>query len=177
MRRLILAVLMLASAGAAAESHPLSMWQLNGASNRIYLLGSVHLLRERDYPIPSTIYTAYRDADTLIMELDMDDLDPAVTQALVSELGLIEDGRTLMDVMGDELYADVVDGYFARHRVKPGITGWAQVNGWRGETDTSEKIHRRVEHDLFYIENWSVFFDLAILFKTPFALFQTKNAY
>ena len=77
----------------------------------------------------------------------------------------------------DELYADVVDGYFARHRVKPGITGWAQVNGWRGETDTSEKIHRRVEHDLFYIENWSVFFDLAILFKTPFTLFRTKNAY
>ena len=105
MRRLLLAALMLASAGASAESHPLSMWQLNGASNRIYLLGSVHLLREQDYPIPSTIYTAYQDADTLIMELDMDDLDPATTQALVSELGLIEGGRTLMDVMGDDLYA------------------------------------------------------------------------
>ncbi len=105
MRRLILALLMLASAGAVAENHPLPMWQLNGASNRIYLLGSVHLLREQDYPIPSTIYTAYQDADTLIMELDMDDLDPAMTQALVSELGLIEDGRTLMDVMGDDLYA------------------------------------------------------------------------
>ena len=105
MPRLVLALLMLASTGAAAESHPLSMWQLNGASNRIYLLGSVHLLREQDYPIPSTIYTAYQDADTLIMELDMDDLDPAMTQALVGELGLIEDGRTLMDVMGDDLYA------------------------------------------------------------------------
>ena len=85
MQRLILAMLVLAFAGTAAESHPLPMWQLNGASNRIYLLGSVHLLREQDYPIPSTIYTAYGDADTLIMELDMDDLDPAVTQALVSE--------------------------------------------------------------------------------------------
>jgi Undecaprenyl-phosphate glucose phosphotransferase len=77
----------------------------------------------------------------------------------------------------NQLYHDVVDGYFARHKVKPGITGWAQINGWRGETDTSEKIHRRVEHDLYYIDNWSVGFDLYILFRTPLALFATKNAY
>jgi lipopolysaccharide/colanic/teichoic acid biosynthesis glycosyltransferase len=77
----------------------------------------------------------------------------------------------------DRLYDQVVDGYFARHRVKPGITGWAQVNGWRGETDTSEKIQRRVEHDLHYIENWSVFFDLYILALTPFALAKSENAY
>jgi lipopolysaccharide/colanic/teichoic acid biosynthesis glycosyltransferase len=75
------------------------------------------------------------------------------------------------------LYAEAVDGYFARHRVKPGITGWAQINGWRGETDTDEKIQRRVEHDLYYIENWSVLFDLYIVARTPFALFNTKNAY
>jgi Undecaprenyl-phosphate glucose phosphotransferase len=77
----------------------------------------------------------------------------------------------------DRLYDQVVDGYFARHKVKPGITGWAQVNGWRGETNTSEKIQRRVEHDLYYIENWSVFFDLYILARTPFALFDSENAY
>ncbi|QCI68879.1 undecaprenyl-phosphate glucose phosphotransferase [Phreatobacter stygius] len=70
----------------------------------------------------------------------------------------------------DQLYDDVVDGYFARHKVKPGITGWAQVNGWRGETDTQDKIQRRVEHDLYYIENWSVLFDLYILAKTPLSL-------
>lgn len=74
-------------------------------------------------------------------------------------------------------YDDVVDGYFARHKVKPGITGWAQINGWRGETDTEEKIKKRVEHDLFYIENWSVFFDLYILLKTPLSLLNTRNAY
>src|SRR5712691_2225336 len=74
-------------------------------------------------------------------------------------------------------YDEAVDGYFARHRVKPGITGWAQVNGWRGETDTHEKIQRRVEHDLYYIENWSVPFDLYILVKTPLALAKTENAY
>jgi Undecaprenyl-phosphate glucose phosphotransferase len=75
------------------------------------------------------------------------------------------------------LYDEVVDGYFARHRVKPGVTGWAQVNGWRGETDTHEKIQKRVEYDLYYIENWSVLFDLYIVAITPFALLKTENAY
>jgi Undecaprenyl-phosphate glucose phosphotransferase len=77
----------------------------------------------------------------------------------------------------DHLYDDVVDGYFARHRVKPGLTGWAQINGWRGETDTPEKIQKRVEHDLYYIENWSLLFDIYILALTPFVLFKMENAY
>jgi Undecaprenyl-phosphate glucose phosphotransferase len=77
----------------------------------------------------------------------------------------------------DQLYDDVVDGYFARHRMKPGITGWAQINGWRGETDTPEKIQKRVEHDLVYIENWSLLRDLYILALTPFALLKSENAY
>jgi Undecaprenyl-phosphate glucose phosphotransferase len=76
-----------------------------------------------------------------------------------------------------QLYDDVVDGYFARHKVKPGITGWAQIHGWRGETDTEEKIRKRIEHDLYYIENWSVFLDLYILAKTPLALLNTERAY
>jgi len=78
---------------------------------------------------------------------------------------------------GASLYEHVVDGYFARHRVKPGLTGWAQINGWRGETDTTEKIERRVEHDLYYIENWSLPFDLYILLRTPLALIKAENAY
>ncbi|MBY0612606.1 MAG: undecaprenyl-phosphate glucose phosphotransferase [Beijerinckiaceae bacterium] len=77
----------------------------------------------------------------------------------------------------NRLYDEVVDGYFARHRVKPGITGWAQINGWRGETDTEDKIQKRVECDLYYIENWSVFLDAYILIMTPFALTKTENAY
>jgi len=64
-----------------------------------------------------------------------------------------------------------------RHHVKAGITGWAQINGWRGETDTHEKIQKRVEHDLYYIENWSVLLDLFILAHTPIALLKTENAY
>ena len=66
------------------------------------------------------------------------------------------------------LYTEVVDGYFARHRVKPGVTGWAQINGWRGEMDTDEKIRMRTEFDLYYIENWSLWFDLKILLLTPY---------
>jgi Undecaprenyl-phosphate glucose phosphotransferase len=76
------------------------------------------------------------------------------------------------------LFDEAVDGYFARHRVKPGITGWAQINGWRGEIDNEEKIQKRVEFDLYYIENWSVLFDFYILAKTPLALLtKNENAY
>ena len=77
----------------------------------------------------------------------------------------------------NRLYDEAVDGYFARHRVKPGITGWAQIHGWRGETDNQEKIQHRVEHDLYYIENWSIPLDLYILAQTPFALMRSENAY
>ncbi|MBV8564771.1 MAG: undecaprenyl-phosphate glucose phosphotransferase [Methylobacteriaceae bacterium] len=77
----------------------------------------------------------------------------------------------------ERMYDEVVDGYFARHRVRPGITGWAQINGWRGETDTPEKIQQRVKHDLEYIENWSIPFDLYILAVTPFALLKSEHAY
>jgi Undecaprenyl-phosphate glucose phosphotransferase len=78
---------------------------------------------------------------------------------------------------GERLYNDVVDGYYARHRMKPGITGLAQINGWRGETDTEEKLQRRVEYDIQYIDRWSVWMDLYILAMTPISLFNTKNAY
>ncbi len=74
-------------------------------------------------------------------------------------------------------YDQVVESYFARHRVKPGLTGWAQISGWRGETDTPEKLQHRVEHDLNYIENWSLWFDIYILAMTPWALVRGKNAF
>jgi len=76
-----------------------------------------------------------------------------------------------------KLYQDAVARYAARHKVKPGITGWAQVNGWRGETDTEEKLLRRVEHDLYYIENWSFMFDIKILARTPLAAASGRNSY
>ncbi len=74
-------------------------------------------------------------------------------------------------------YEEVVQTYAARHRVKPGITGWAQVNGWRGELDSPGKLRARVAHDLYYIENWSLWFDVKILLMTPWALVSGRNAY
>jgi Undecaprenyl-phosphate glucose phosphotransferase len=85
--------------------------------------------------------------------------------------------HTAYSKAGEHPYDEAVDGYYARHRVKPGITGWAQVNGWRGETDSQEKLQHRVEHDLFYIENWSILLDLYILARTPFALIRGDGAY
>jgi Undecaprenyl-phosphate glucose phosphotransferase len=112
-----------------------------------------------------------------IRKTSLDEL-PQLINVLKGELSLVGPRpHALQAKAADQLYHDVVDGYFARHKVKPGITGWAQINGWRGETDTPEKIQKRVEHDLYYIDNWSVFLDLYILLKTPFALLRGENAY
>ena len=77
----------------------------------------------------------------------------------------------------NEYYKEVVESYMQRHKVKPGITGWAQVNGYRGETDTLEKMQKRVECDLWYIDNWSLWLDIRIIFLTVFKGFVGKSAY
>jgi Undecaprenyl-phosphate glucose phosphotransferase len=77
----------------------------------------------------------------------------------------------------DRKYEELVEEYAGRHRVKPGITGWAQVNGWRGDTRTRERALRRIEADLFYIEKWSLWFDLKILLMTLPSVLSGKNAY
>jgi len=113
-----------------------------------------------------------------IRKASLDELPQLFNVVLVGNLSLVGPRPHAVNAKAaTQLYDEAVDGYFARHRVKPGITGWAQINGWRGETDTYEKIQRRVEHDLFYIENWSALFDLYILVKTPLSLLQTENAY
>ena len=78
---------------------------------------------------------------------------------------------------GNILYQEAVKYYDARHRVKPGITGWAQVSGWRGETETVEQIQKRVEHDLYYIANWSVWLDLKIIIRTILGGFTGRHVY
>jgi putative colanic acid biosynthesis UDP-glucose lipid carrier transferase len=77
----------------------------------------------------------------------------------------------------NEYYKNLVERYMQRHMVKPGITGWAQINGYRGETDTVEKMEKRIEYDLYYIENWSLWFDFKIIWLTFFKGFLSKNAY
>jgi len=113
-----------------------------------------------------------------IRKTSLDELPQLFNVVLKGDLSLVGPRPHAVSAKAESrLYDEAVDGYFARHRVKPGITGWAQINGWRGETDTQEKIQKRVEHDLYYIENWSALFDLTILVKTPFALLKTENAY
>lgn len=77
----------------------------------------------------------------------------------------------------NEDFARVVRGYFGRHKVKPGITGWAQVNGLRGEIDSQDKLEARVAHDVHYAENWSLAFDLRILVVTSIVVLFQRNAY
>lgn len=77
----------------------------------------------------------------------------------------------------NEQYKALVEGYMSRHKIKPGITGWAQINGYRGETDTLEKMQKRIEYDLHYIENWSLWLDLKIIAMTIIKEFTDRNAY
>ena len=113
-----------------------------------------------------------------IRKTSLDELPQLFNVVFAGDLSLVGPRpHALHAKAADRLYDEAVDGYFARHRVKPGITGWAQIHGWRGETDSQEKIQQRVEHDLYYIENWSILLDIYILAQTPFALMRTENAY
>ena len=80
-------------------------------------------------------------------------------------------------VAHNETYRKLIDGYMVRHKVKPGITGWAQVNGFRGATETVEKMQQRIEYDLAYLRNWSLRLDLMIILKTILVLFGDRKAY
>jgi lipopolysaccharide/colanic/teichoic acid biosynthesis glycosyltransferase len=80
-------------------------------------------------------------------------------------------------VAHNEMYEGRIRRLWRRHNVKPGITGWAQVNGLRGETDTIEKMEKRVEYDLHYIANWSLVFDLKIMILTLISKHAYSNAY
>jgi len=109
-----------------------------------------------------------------IRRTSLDEL-PQLFNVLQGRMSLV--GPRPHAIQHNEFYKERIDSYMLRHRVKPGITGWAQVNGYRGETDTLEKMQKRVEYDLYYIEHWSLWFDLKILFLTIFKGFTGKNAY
>jgi exopolysaccharide biosynthesis polyprenyl glycosylphosphotransferase len=113
-----------------------------------------------------------------IRKTSLDELPQLFNVVFVGNLSLVGPRPHALHAKAENRrYDEAVDGYFARHRVKPGITGWAQIHGWRGETDSHIKIQRRVEHDLYYIENWSLSLDLYVLMQTPFALLSTESAY
>lgn len=104
---------------------------------------------------------------------------PQLFNVLRGDLSLVGPRPHAIDALSssEESFSKIIDGYSARHRLPPRITGWAQVNGLRGEIDNASKLILRFEHDLYYIENWSFWFDLKILFQTPLSLFNTDQAY
>lgn len=100
---------------------------------------------------------------------------PQFINVLTGEMSIV--GPRPHAVAHNEDYRKLISGYMLRHKVKPGITGWAQVNGWRGETDTLDKMEKRVEYDLSYIRNWSLWWDFKIVFRTVFTGFVGKNVH
>jgi Undecaprenyl-phosphate glucose phosphotransferase len=113
----------------------------------------------------------------IMRKLSFDEL-PQLLNVLKGDMSLVGPRPHMPEARaGGLLYFNAVEEYAARHRVKPGITGWAQINGWRGPTDTVEQLENRVLHDLHYINNWSFELDLKILVKTAFVGFFGKNAF
>ncbi|HEX2734093.1 MAG TPA: undecaprenyl-phosphate glucose phosphotransferase [Polyangiaceae bacterium] len=100
---------------------------------------------------------------------------PQLFNVILGSMSLV--GPRPHAVAHNELFRSLIHGYMLRHKVKPGITGWAQVNGLRGETETIEKMRARVEYDLQYIENWDLRWDLEIILRTVFRVWRDKNAY
>lgn len=145
-------LLALSAAAVAQEAgHPVSMWQLDGDSNSIYLLGSVHLLRADDHPLPSVMDEAYENAESIIMELDMDDLDPVEAQSLLTQLGLIQDGRSLSDLMGPGPYAQAE--VFAREADIP-LSMLVRSEPWLAAMTVEQLMLTRIGFNpLFGIEN------------------------
>ncbi|MFT5372752.1 MAG: lipopolysaccharide/colanic/teichoic acid biosynthesis glycosyltransferase, partial [Lysobacterales bacterium] len=104
----------------------------------------------------------------LLRRTSLDEL-PQLINVMKGEMSLV--GPRPHALEHNKQYLDRIPKYMFRHKVKPGMTGWAQVNGLRGITDTEEKMVMRIEYDLWYIRNWSLWLDLQILMRTPFELF------
>lgn len=147
----------------------------DGKEFMVWKFRSMHVIEDG-----GVITQATRDDDRttkigrLIRKLSIDEL-PQLINVLQGKMSLV--GPRPHAVAHNEYYRDKVQGYMARHQIKPGITGWAQVNGCRGETPKIEDMEERVRYDMEYIRNWSLPFDIRILFKTFKTIIDTKNTY
>ena len=127
-------------------------------------------LTERDDPRVTRV-------GAILRRFSLDEL-PQLINVLRGEMSVVGPRpHAIRAKAGGRLYEEVVDEYAVRHKVKPGITGWAQVNGWRGNTETEQDIRGRVEHDLYYIENWSLMLDLNIIVRTFFTVLGGRNSF
>jgi putative colanic acid biosynthesis UDP-glucose lipid carrier transferase len=110
----------------------------------------------------------------ILRRTSIDEL-PQILNVLAGSMSLV--GPRPHATAHNEQYRQMIEGYMLRHKIKPGITGLAQVRGWRGETDTLEKMQRRVECDHEYIREWSLWLDVTILFRTAYVVLGGRNAY
>ncbi|MBU1215233.1 MAG: undecaprenyl-phosphate glucose phosphotransferase, partial [Gammaproteobacteria bacterium] len=148
---------------------------LNGLVIEVWKFRSMHVLEDGGH-VPQAQKNDPRvtPLGAFLRRTSLDEL-PQFINVLQGQMSIV--GPRPHAVAHNEQYRKLIHGYMLRHKVKPGITGWAQVNGWRGETDTTEKMERRVQYDLEYINNWSLWFDLKIIWMTIFGGMRGKNAY
>jgi len=153
--------------------------QRYGFVNRIFEIYKFRTMRHAEAPQGKIMQATREDprvthVGRLLRRLSLDEL-PQLFNVLNGTMSLV--GPRPHAVQHNEEYARLIRGYFARHRVKPGMTGWAQVNGFRGETKTLEQMEARVQYDSYYVENWSLLFDLKILAMTALICLTGRNAY
>lgn len=148
---------------------------IDGRSIKVYKFRSMYVHAEQGKVTQASKGdTRITPVGRFLRKSSLDEL-PQFWNVLQGRMSLV--GPRPHAVEHNEYYKDLVSKYMLRHAVKPGITGWAQVNGYRGETETLDKMAKRVEYDLTYIESWSLWLDLKILFLTVFRGFFNKNAY
>ncbi len=147
----------------------------NGESILVYKFRSMKVMEDGDKVVQATRHDSrLTPIGGFIRKSSLDEL-PQFLNVLEGKMSIV--GPRPHANAHNEMYRKLIKGYMLRHKVKPGITGWAQVNGYRGETDTIEKMERRIEYDLDYLRNWSLWFDLKIILMTVTTLFRDKNAY
>ncbi|CAH1043957.1 undecaprenyl-phosphate glucose phosphotransferase [Halomonas sp. TD01] len=148
----------------------------NGRHFKVYKFRSMHVHNENNGQVTQAKKNDSRitKIGAFLRRTSLDEL-PQFFNVLQGRMSIV--GPRPHALAHNEQYKELVESYMRRHKVKPGITGWAQVNGLRGETDTLQKMQRRVEYDLWYIDNWSLWLDLKIIVMTVFKGFINKNAY
>ncbi|UAW99441.1 undecaprenyl-phosphate glucose phosphotransferase [Halopseudomonas nanhaiensis] len=147
------------------DGKPISVWKFR----------SMRVMEDGDDVVQATRGDArITRLGAFLRRTSLDEL-PQFVNVLLGDMSIV--GPRPHAVAHNEEYRKLINGYMLRHKVKPGITGWAQVNGWRGETDTLDKMAKRIECDLDYIRHWSLWLDLKIVFMTVFKGFVNPNAY
>lgn len=146
----------------------------NGKTIKVYKFRSMYYQEKAEFKQATKNDSRITPIGAFIRRTSIDEF-PQFLNVLQGRMSIVGPRPHAVSMNHD--YKDKVDNYMQRHKVKPGITGWAQVNGFRGETDTIEKMEKRIEYDLYYIQNWSLFLDLKIIFQTIFKGFIGKNAY